>query len=94
MAESSKVSAYKNAGALLSWGEKAAIPVMISGLDQQYSQLLVPIEPAVSIPQYVRILLGQYTEQSFGADQPQWQAWWAANKENINWDEDNYLYTI
>ncbi len=76
----------------MSFGSKDGIPVLIAELEN--TAILKPSEPVMQINSHCAMVLQAYTNQTFGVDKAQWNAWWDNNKNNLKWNKTNGKFTI
>lgn len=69
------------ATALVSFGDKEAIPLLIECLSGD--EVLLFSEPPKSLDEFCLETLKFYTAQNFDYDQSLWQDWWQKNKEGL-----------
>ena len=74
-----------------SFGDKAGIPVLIDAVDSDVENLR-PAEPPTSVSTQAIRVLGHYTGQPF-TEEAEWQAWWDANQDSLEWDPDNERFS-
>jgi len=74
-----------------SFGDKAGIPVLIDAVDSDVRNLR-PAEPPTSVCNQAITVLGHYTGQEHTRE-AEWQAWWDANQDSLEWDPDNERFS-
>jgi HEAT repeat protein len=74
-----------------SFGDKAGIPVLIDAVDSDVENLR-PAEPPTPVSTQAIRVLGHYTGQAF-TQEADWQAWWDANQDSLEWDPDNERFS-
>jgi HEAT repeat protein len=74
-----------------SFGDKAGIPVLIDAVDSDVPNLR-PAEPPTSVCTQAISVLGHYLGQTF-IEEADWQAWWDANQDSLEWDPDNERFS-
>ena len=73
-----------------SFGDKTGIPVLIDAVDSD--ETLQPAEPPTSVCTQAIRVLGHYTGQTF-TEEADWQAWWDANQDSLDWDPDDERFS-
>jgi flagellar basal body-associated protein FliL len=75
---------------VLKMGEKQAVPVFISSLNNMTDYL--SSDPPVYIGAYCNLVLRDVFPVDFGKDPAKWLAWWNENEQNLKWDNTKLIF--